>query len=237
MTLWLKVSDIITDEIRAGSFSAGEKLPASSRLADKYGVHQHTVLKALSHLEAEGVLRVEHGRGTFVSDRPVRFRLGAKSWFEQNVADSDYRPTRSVISVSQEFASSESAQGLGIASGDPVVAVILIGSANGTPIYIGRLYMLEDTLPGVYDMFVEFERSQSEHVVFTDLFARYGVDSLHRRDISIHCRQPEQIEVQRLRMSRNAAIMETVLTLADQNDRAIAYSLAAYCSDRVVLTF
>ncbi|MCB9545372.1 MAG: PLP-dependent aminotransferase family protein [Myxococcales bacterium] len=55
-------------EIRRGRLRPGERLPGSRRLAESLGVHRNTVLAALRGLEAEGWLRTEPGRGTFVVD-------------------------------------------------------------------------------------------------------------------------------------------------------------------------
>ena len=53
--------------IAAGRLAAGERLPSVRDLAADLGVNFHTVRKAYQHLESEGLLLVERGRGTTVS--------------------------------------------------------------------------------------------------------------------------------------------------------------------------
>jgi GntR family transcriptional regulator len=53
--------------IAAGRLAAGDRLPSARELAADLGVNFHTVRKAYGELEAEGLLRVERGRGTTVA--------------------------------------------------------------------------------------------------------------------------------------------------------------------------
>jgi GntR family transcriptional regulator len=59
--------------VAAGRVAAGDRLPGSRELAADLGVNFHTVRKAYAALEAEGLLRTEHGTGTFVAEgaRPL----------------------------------------------------------------------------------------------------------------------------------------------------------------------
>jgi GntR family transcriptional regulator len=64
-------------EVAAGRVKPGDRLPAARELAEDLRVNFHTVRKAYSDLEAEGLLRIERGKGTFVAaqvsrlDRPA----------------------------------------------------------------------------------------------------------------------------------------------------------------------
>lgn len=52
---------------RIGDLGHGDTLPAERRLAEQLGVSRTTLRKALAELSAEGVLRREHGSGTYVA--------------------------------------------------------------------------------------------------------------------------------------------------------------------------
>lgn len=56
---------------RLGELSPGDRLPGVRELAAEAGVNVNTARAAYAKLEAEGLIRVEHGRGTFVADRPA----------------------------------------------------------------------------------------------------------------------------------------------------------------------
>ena len=57
----------------ASALQAGDRLPSEAELAQSLSVSRNVVRQALSSLEAVGIVRTEHGRGTFVAE------LGASS--------------------------------------------------------------------------------------------------------------------------------------------------------------
>jgi DNA-binding transcriptional regulator YhcF (GntR family) len=56
--------------LREGGLGAGERLPSVRELAETAGVNVNTVRAVYARLESEGLVRSEHGRGTFVTGRP-----------------------------------------------------------------------------------------------------------------------------------------------------------------------
>lgn len=63
-----RIEEIIKKKILDGELKPGDKLPSEVLLANELGTHRLTVNKAMSNLVRDGLLRREHGRGTFVSD-------------------------------------------------------------------------------------------------------------------------------------------------------------------------
>lgn len=59
----------LRQKIHTGEIPAGEKLPSEYQLVEQYEVSRHTVRKALSILENEGLVEAVHGKGTFCKDR------------------------------------------------------------------------------------------------------------------------------------------------------------------------
>jgi DNA-binding transcriptional regulator YhcF (GntR family) len=61
----------LVERIRAavagGRLNGGDRLPSVRELADSAGVNVNTVRAAYARLESEGLVRSEHGRGTFVA--------------------------------------------------------------------------------------------------------------------------------------------------------------------------
>jgi GntR family transcriptional regulator len=53
--------------VATGRLKPGERLPAARDLAAELSVNFHTVRKAYSELESEGILVTARGRGTFVA--------------------------------------------------------------------------------------------------------------------------------------------------------------------------
>ena len=69
LPLYLQISELITREIAAGHWHAGERLPAESDLAIHLNVAVGTLRKALSELQTRGLLERRQGSGTYVRSK------------------------------------------------------------------------------------------------------------------------------------------------------------------------
>jgi GntR family transcriptional regulator, arabinose operon transcriptional repressor len=66
-SLYRKVIDEILRDIQIGKLPLGSKLPSQSELIQKYKVSTGTIRQSLAGLERRGIIRKEHGRGSFIS--------------------------------------------------------------------------------------------------------------------------------------------------------------------------
>lgn len=67
--LWRQVADDITAAIDSGELQPGERLPNEFALAETYGVARVTIRRAIEDLKKRDLVRVQQGRGTFVTRR------------------------------------------------------------------------------------------------------------------------------------------------------------------------
>lgn len=67
VTAYAQIEGRLRRKIREGEWPAGAMLPSRRDLAREYGVSSLTVDRAVSHLIAEGLLRADDRRGTFVT--------------------------------------------------------------------------------------------------------------------------------------------------------------------------
>jgi GntR family transcriptional regulator len=65
--LGLQIERQLRLAVATGRLAPGERLPAARDLAAELGVNFHTVRKAYSELERDGVLVTARGRGTYVA--------------------------------------------------------------------------------------------------------------------------------------------------------------------------
>jgi DNA-binding GntR family transcriptional regulator len=70
-----EVADDLMRRIETDELGAGDRLPTEMDLARRYGVNRLTVRRALSELARDGVIRTEHGVGSFVREPLVRHRV------------------------------------------------------------------------------------------------------------------------------------------------------------------
>lgn len=72
LPLYIQISELLTREIGAGRWHAGERLPAESDLAKRLKVAVGTLRKSLAELEARGLLERRQGSGTYVRSKSAR---------------------------------------------------------------------------------------------------------------------------------------------------------------------
>jgi GntR family transcriptional regulator len=65
--LGAQLAGAIRAAIDAGELGSGDRLPSVRELAHSAGVNVNTARSVYARLEADGVVRSEHGRGTFVA--------------------------------------------------------------------------------------------------------------------------------------------------------------------------
>lgn len=66
----------ISDSIRGGTISPGERLPTETEIMRILGVSRTVVREAISHAQAAGMVETRHGVGTFVLTTPPAHNLG-----------------------------------------------------------------------------------------------------------------------------------------------------------------
>ena len=73
--LYRQVAQDLVDRVDRSELATGEKLPPEAQLADRYGVNRLTVRRALEELARAGIVRTEHGVGSFIAEPAVRHRI------------------------------------------------------------------------------------------------------------------------------------------------------------------
>jgi GntR family transcriptional regulator, phosphonate transport system regulatory protein len=235
VSLWRQIGETLAEEIEKGVLAADERLPPAAELAERFSVNRHTVLKAISHLQSEGLVRVERGRGAYAIVNPLQFRLGARHWFEQNLLESNLTPSRTVVAIKTVTAPAEVASALKLSRRAQVVFVTLLGAADGFPINLGYNYFPHDRLPGIDEVFRSLGEEPTGAFSFSKILRKVGVKDSRRKHISIRSRPPSREEAHRLKMAPSDHVLVTHVTQVDSDDAPIVYAETCYCSSRVEL--
>lgn len=84
--LYSSLADRIVAYIKEQSLRPGDKLPGERKLAAEWKVGRSSVREAIRELENQGLVRVEVGKGTFITDfvegRQVSIHLALKNFLE-----------------------------------------------------------------------------------------------------------------------------------------------------------
>jgi GntR family transcriptional regulator len=148
-----QIADLIRSAIQAGEYAAGSVLPSESDLAERYGVTRPTVNRAVGILRNEGLVRVERGRGTIVSEIPVIHRDGTSRYdreareggggrgaFDAEIKGLGLTP-RSDTEVELVDPPANVAQALGLGAGEQVIRRMRRMYANDVPVQLAPSYI------------------------------------------------------------------------------------------------
>jgi GntR family transcriptional regulator len=94
--LHIQLKNILIEEIKADKYK--DKIPSERELMNRFSVSRTTVREAISALVREGFLEKRHGKGTFVSLKPVQEWLGQAIGFEETVKNMGMKPSSKLLS-------------------------------------------------------------------------------------------------------------------------------------------
>ncbi len=232
-SLWRRIGKALIGDIETGVIAPGARLPADTDLATRFGVNRHTVRRALSHLQGEGLLRSERGRGTFVVDDVLDYRLGARTRFTENLLAGARVPGRTLLSVTEMPAPAEIAEQLAILPGDPVVLAVVLGKSDGAPLSHGRNYFPSGRLPSLADHLRQALDRPTERFSITEALRRAGVPTYRRRHTRITGRMPTAEEARHLKMPASECVLETESVDVNSDNRPVNHAHTCFRSSRV----
>lgn len=132
----LIVRDRILEQIREGDLRPGAQIPPESALCAQFGVSRSTIREAIKLLERDGIIDVQHGRGSFVtgiarlgSERPVT-RFESVTEMMQRLG---YTVENRVVAVRERPAAEDEAIELALEPGDGVVHLERLRLHEGQP--------------------------------------------------------------------------------------------------------
>lgn len=219
-------------EIRGGAFAPGQQLPPDTELAKDYGVARQTMRRALSALRNQGMLRIEQGRGTFVTDQPLAFRIGGTIFLDQNLRALNILGRRRILGIELSTASSDVARKLGVGTGDSITGVRVKATADGQDIGVGENVFAVSSFPDLTQICEELFQTQA-HLSFPELIKNCGRKGLHRATIRIGARPPTLYEEQSLNIDRTEYVIETISSIVDGDKSPCFLSFMSYPSSRV----
>lgn len=228
---WEVTRDRISEEIAAGHLAPESRLPAEPDLCVLYKTRRHSLRRALAALVAEGKLRVEHGRGTFVERAPlINYVIGARTRFRENLMAQGLTGSGQALSEAQVPASARVAAALGIAPGALVTARSWRGFANDLPISLGWSYHDVARFPDIS------ERRKGNPSI-TQIYKTYGIADYRRHSTTVFTRLANEHETSLLMMRPGQSVLIVQKIDVDMAGRPIGFSEAAWAGDRVQFTF
>ncbi len=149
--LWHQAEMALRELIERGEWTSGSQIPNEDRLGEMLGISRITLRHALRNLEEAGLLRREHGRGTFVRSATVVAGVRGLTSFTDEMKTLALAAGTKLLEAHRVPADEEMADALEIALGDPVVQLRRLRLGNGMPIGIQTSHLPEARVPGLFE--------------------------------------------------------------------------------------
>lgn len=73
--LYQQIIQSIKQQVANGQLKAGSQIPTIRALAAQLGIHVNTVARAYTALDQKGVISVQQGRGTYITEWPDHAKM------------------------------------------------------------------------------------------------------------------------------------------------------------------
>lgn len=237
-----QIADRLRSAIYSGELIAGARLPSEQELMDAHGVARGTIRQAVNLLRSEGLVRTEHGRGTFVRDRPPVRRLAhdrfarrhrdrgraaylAELEAEGRVADVE------VLAVERARAPDEVAVWLHLGLGAEVLVRRRRYLADGEPMEVATSYVPWELAEGT----LITERDTGPGGIYARLEERGH--RLKRFSEEVTARMPSADEIRALRLQPGVPVFRLVRVAYDTDEMPVEACDTVMAADRYVLSY
>ena len=230
VALWRQIAEALQRDIASGALSAGGRLPTEASLAARFGVNRHTARRALEELSRTGLIRIEQGRGSFVTEDVLDYVVGPRTRFSEWIRRHNREPAGRVLELREMAADALVAAGLGLRPGAVVVLLERLGLADGQPVGLASHHFPAARLPGI------LEALRAEDTI-TGALARAGVDDYLRQSTRVTARLPTPGEAVLLNTPRARPLLVCENINVDRAGTVVEFGVARYPTPRVQVVF
>ena len=230
VALWRQIEQVLTGKIQSGVLEAGDRLPIEARLAQRFGVNRHTVRRAVASLVEHGLVKVEQGRGSFVTEHVLDYFIGRRTRFSDLVHKQNRHPGGTLLFARKIEADPVVAEALGLAPGAEVHLLETLGELDGRPLSVAAHYFPANRFP-------DLEQVHRREGSITKTLTHYGCGDYQRRVTKVTARMPDASDAELLRQARNRPVLVTESVNVDADDNPIEYGVARFAADRFQIVF
>lgn len=228
VAVWWQIVQSLQKDIADQLYKPGARLPSEAELADRFSVNRHTIRRAVSELEKNGLVRVEQGRGVFLQEYAVRYSVGKRTRFSENLRRQQLTGSMRVVGSEELPASGSIAKALGVRVGTNLQKVDTLGEVDGSPINFSSHYFPAKRFPGIAEAVIETGS-------ITQALHRYGVDDYDRKESCITARIPDEVTANLLKQPRAQPVLQVDGLNTDREGKPIEYCISRFAGDAVQL--
>ena len=229
VALWRQIASRLQQDIGAGTYPPGGRLPTEADLSQHFRVNRHTVRRALEELSRGGLVRVEQGRGSFVAEDVLDYAVEPRTRFAEWIRRHNKEPSGQVLQLKETAADAHIAAGLGIRPSNRVVLLRRLGFADNRPVSLSDHYF-----PARFRGLLEALRGSPS---ITEALKSVGVSDYLRQVTRVTARLPGAEEAELLRMPRSRPLLVAENVNVDRTGAVVEFGISRYPTPRVQIVF
>ena len=160
----------IKEKIEKELYPVGMFLPTEEQLQKEYSVSRTTVRRAISLLQADGLISVKQGYGTEIVRNKVSQCLNSITSVSESLKSMGRKVGVASMHIERVFASYDLAEELKVEVGEPIILINRIQTSDDEPITIAKNYIPERIVPGLY------EEKENITSLYQYIKERYGLE-------------------------------------------------------------
>jgi GntR family transcriptional regulator len=221
-----QLRELLRDEIAAGRWEVGERLPSERELCETFNLSRTTVREAIDALVNEGLLQREKGRGTFVAEPKIlESLLQTPIGFTDAMLEQGYQVVTKVLRMEIAPAPRIATEELRLKSHEPVIIIDRLRFILNEPILLVTSYVPERICPGLIDE--DLAHNSLYHV----LRGRCGL-TIARAKRFMEAVAANELEATLLNIEPGAPLMLIESTAYSEDGVPIEYFKARHRGDR-----
>lgn len=228
--VYTQIADELRNNIQQQTYQPGDKLPTEAQLSQRFGVNRHTIRNAIALLKDEGLVRVDRGRGTFVAAKTIKYPIGKRVRYNENLKAQGIKASYQTIKAVEIPAERAIAKALQLNLGARVILIERLGLADDRPISIASSYFPANLLP---HLIYFWQKYTSISKLLKEI---YDYDHI-RRSTRVSARIVREADARLLEVSLNHPILLAESINEDEKGTVIEYGVTRFCGEMMELVF
>ena len=218
--LYHQLAEQLSRSITEGNLQPGDAFENELSLAQRLHISRPTVRRAIQELVDQGLLIRQRGLGTTVANRRVHRRFRLSSLYDE--LTSEGREPGTVVLDMQTARDASAAAGLDLPTDTPLLQVIRVRTASGTPLAI-----LHNWLPPAHS---DLSREELEAGGLYEALRGRGVRPVVAQQ-SIGARMPTRYERRHLQLKGSQPVLTMTRIAFDSTGTPVEYGNHCYRAD------
>lgn len=225
---WQQIADELAADIGAGRLAPGQRLPNEAQLAERFGVHRHTLRQALQALARQGFVQARQGSGTYVRELVLDYALQRRTRLTHSLAAAGEQAQRELL-ARQRLPAGDWASALGLSGRREIELLQTRSTVRGRPIGLCSAAYPLPRLAGIADAFARLGS-------VTAALRELGVADYTRSRSVVSARLPTPVEADLLARSPMQPVLEVSYVNVDAQGQPVEAGRTLFAADAVQLS-